>query len=64
MIEMLIQLIVLLAIVGILYWVTTIIPLPPPLRIVAQVAVAIIAILLLCALVGWVPGWRFGHWAH
>lgn len=62
MITVLIELLVLCAIVGIVYWlVMTVIPMPPPIRIVAQVVVAIFAIVLLLGLIGWMPGWRIGH---
>lgn len=61
--DILIALIVYLAILGILYWlVMSVIPLPAPLKIVAQVVFAIIAILMLVSLIGWVPGWAPHHW--
>ncbi len=58
MLTMLIQLLIICAIVGVLWWITTQIPMPAPIRIVANVVVGLIALVLLCGLLGWVPGVR------
>jgi len=47
MIEMLITLLVVLLILGLIYWVITLIPLPPPFVLLAQVVMAIIFVLVL-----------------
>ena len=49
---MLITLIVYLAILAILWWLITSLPLPPPMGIVAKVVFAVIAIALLLSLIG------------
>lgn len=50
--ETLISLLVILAIIGIVYWAVTQIPLPPPMGMVLNVVIAIVAILLLVQFVG------------
>lgn len=64
MIALLLNLLVLILVLGIIYWVTTIVPLPPPFRIVVNVIMAIIAIVVLLGFVGWVPGWHIGHYHY
>lgn len=49
--EVLISLLVLCLILGLVWWAISIIPLPPPAKIVAQVVLAIIAIIALLELV-------------
>lgn len=51
--ETLIALLVILAIIGILWWAVTQIPLPPPVRIAASVIVAIVAVVVL---LNYLPG--------
>ena len=51
--DVLISLLVLLVIVGLVYWAITQIPLPQPVRIVAVVLVVLIAIILL---LNYLPG--------
>jgi hypothetical protein len=50
--DLLIQLLILVAIGGIIYWVLTQIPLPPPFKIVIYVIFALVAIALLMDLGG------------
>lgn len=49
---MLISLIVVLAIIGIAWWAITQIPMPPPIRIVAVVVIALVAIVFLMQFIG------------
>lgn len=58
---MLITLIVYLAILAILWWLITGLPLPEPMGIVARVVFAVIAIVLLLSLVGGVGPISFGN---
>lgn len=50
--DLLIQLLVICAILGIAYWAFTKIPLPQPFNIVVSVIFAIVAIVLLCDFAG------------
>ncbi|MGE0797297.1 MAG: hypothetical protein AB7G13_28795 [Lautropia sp.] len=52
----LISLLILVLILGLIYWVITLIPLPPPFKTVALVVFAIIAILYLVSMLGALPG--------
>ena len=54
------QLIVLLVVLGLVYWLLMSLPLPPPFKIVIQVVVTLIAIGWLLSLVGWWPGGGHG----
>lgn len=54
MLGLLIQLLILVVIAGIVWWVIGQIPLPQPLRLVVIVIFAIIAIIVLCSIAGWV----------
>lgn len=53
---MLIDLLVILLIVGLVYWAITVIPLPAPVRTVAIVIVVVIAIIALLNMMGWGGG--------
>ena len=56
MIEFLVHLVVVLIVLGLLYWVLTMIPLPEPLRQIATVVIVVIfALWLVSVLLGWVP---------
>lgn len=55
MLSVLINLIIICAIVGIIWWISTQIPMPAPIRMVANVAVGLIALFLLLGVVGWAP---------
>lgn len=59
MVHLLIWLLILVAIVGIVWYVLQNVPLPPPLRIVVMVIVAIICIIFLLQLGGMVDGGTF-----
>lgn len=59
MLTLLVNLLILCVIIGIVWWISTQIPMPPPIRMVANVVVGLIALVLLLGLVGWVPGIRF-----
>ncbi len=54
MLVLLVSLLVICAIVSVLIWATSIVP--EPFQFVARIVVAIIAVYLLCGLIGWVPG--------
>ncbi len=54
MFALLVSLLVICAIVSVLIWATSIVP--EPFQLVARIVVAIIAVYLLCGLIGWVPG--------
>ena len=58
---MLITLLVYIAILAIIYWLMTSLPLPAPFDIVIKVVFAIVAILMLLSLVG-SGGAGFGEW--
>ncbi len=58
MITLLVHLLIICAVVGIVWWIASQIPMPAPIRMVANVAIGLIALFLLLGLVGWVPGWR------
>lgn len=60
----LINLLIFVVILGLVYWVISIVPLPPPFRLVVQVIFAIIAIIMLLGFVGWVPGYHIGGYRH
>ncbi len=57
---MLIQLLVVVLVLGLIYYLIVSLPLPPPFKLVAQVIVTIIAIIWLLGLVGLLPAssWR------
>lgn len=55
MLTVLVNLIIFCAVLGVVWWITTVIPMPPPIRMVANVAIGLIALFLLLGLVGWVP---------
>jgi len=63
MISVLIYIIITCVLLGLLYWVTTMIPLPPPFAQIVQVCIVVIGVLivvvLLLSLVGVGPG--IGH---
>ena len=61
---LLINLLILVVVLGLVYWIISLVPLPPPLRLAVQVIFAVIAIILLLGFVGWVPGWRIGGYRH
>lgn len=61
MLTLLVNLLILCLVIGIVWWISTLIPMPPPIRVVANVVIALIALILLLGLVGWVPGLRFGN---
>lgn len=57
----LINVLIVVIIIGLIYWIVMSLPLPPPFKLVAQVIMAIIAIVLLLGLIGVVPSpvrWR------
>lgn len=57
MIDLLIYVLVLLIVMGLAWWILTMIPLPPPLAQVAQVVIVVIcAIILIYVLLGAVHG--------
>jgi hypothetical protein len=58
--DVLIALLVTIIILGLVYWVLTLIPLPPPFRTVALIVFAIIAILVLLSFLG-APGFPSLH---
>lgn len=56
MITLLINVLILLLVVSLAYWIVTLIPLPPPFHLIAQVGFAIIALVVLIGLLtGQVP---------
>ena len=55
MLALLIELLVLVCVFGIVWWILTLIPLPPPIRTVVLVIMGIIAIVILLGFVGWLP---------
>lgn len=60
MIELLIWIVVLCIIFGLIYYIVTLIPLPPPFKNIAMIAILVIFLLvLLFALMGQVPMPRF-----
>ncbi len=61
MLNVLVTLLVLCAIIGVVWWISTMIPMPPPIRMVANVAIGLIALFLLLGLLGVVPGVRILH---
>lgn len=58
MLTLLINLLIICAIVGVVWWITTMIPMPAPIRMVANIVVGLIALVLLLGIVGWIPGLR------
>ncbi len=61
MLSLLVSLLIMLLIFGIVYWVSSMIPLPPPFRIAVNAILGLIAIIMLLGFVGWIPGWNMGH---
>lgn len=61
MLSTLVSLLILCAIIGVVWYITTLIPMPAPIRTVANIAVALIALVMPLGLLGVVPGMRFGH---
>lgn len=60
MIELLIQIVVLCVVMGLIYWLVGMLPLPEPFAKIASVAVILITILLLLSLFfGLVPALKF-----
>jgi len=56
MIGFLVTLLVLLIVFGVVFWLVSLIPMPPPLKTGAQVVVGLIAVIVLLGLLfGWVP---------
>lgn len=56
--SLLISLLIFVLVLGLIYWVITLIPLPPPFRTVALVIMAIIAIIFLLQFLGPLPHLR------
>lgn len=62
MIAVLVNIIILLIVMGLLYWLVTLLPLPAPFPTIIQVAFVIIAILIVLSMfAGWVPPIGVGH---
>lgn len=55
MIDLLIYILVMLIVFGLIYWVITLLPLPYPFGLIAQIVVAVILLLVLLSLIGVVP---------
>lgn len=56
LLSFLVTLLILILVLGLIYWITTLFPLTPPLRTAANIVLALIALVLLLGLVGWLPG--------
>lgn len=57
MIGLLIQLLIIVLVLGVAWWIINLIPLPPPFHAVAQVVIVIIALIWLISLLGGFAGW-------
>ena len=59
MLALLVNLLIILIVLGLVYWIAMQIPMPPPFRTAVNVVLALIAIVFLLGMIGIVPGW---HW--
>lgn len=58
LISLLINLIIIMLVLGVAWWIISIIPLPPPFAMIAQVILVLIALILLIDLLLGVGGWH------
>lgn len=66
MIDLLIHLLIIFLILGVAWWVISVIPLPPPFALIAQVVFVIIALIIVIELLLGISGgvgWR-SHWLN
>jgi len=61
MIALLVNLPVLALVLGLIYWMLTLLPVPQPFKNVVIVIFILISIIMLLGIVGWIPGWRIGY---
>jgi hypothetical protein len=61
MISLLVWLLILALVLGVVWWVITLLPLPPPVVRIAQVIIAVIFVIVLIDLVLGIPGLGLSH---
>lgn len=61
MLDILITLLIYCAILGVVWWIISVIPFPPPFQIIVKVVFGLTALFMLLSLVGVLPGMRH-HW--
>lgn len=59
MVGLLLNLLILLLVFGVVYYIITLLPIPDPFKRIAMVIMALILLLMLLGMVGVLPGWHY-----